>query len=89
MTITRKANVQKITAATKKFQSIGKVYILFLLLLLIGCVKKPVQAPVSGKVVNPSCVSNLRCDGEWVMKENDQLLCSGKLRANLACIPAK
>jgi hypothetical protein len=56
---------------------------------LVGCQKKPVQAPVAGKVVNPSCVTNLRCDGEWRINENEQLFCSGKIRANLACIPAK
>lgn len=67
----------------------AKVYILTLAILLTGCQKKPVQVPISGKVVENSCVSNLRCDGEWVINQNDQLFCSGKLRANLACIPAK
>jgi hypothetical protein len=68
----------------------AKVYLCMLLaLLLVGCAKKPVQAPVAGKVVNPSCVTNLRCDGEWHINENEQLFCSGKIRANLACIPAK
>jgi hypothetical protein len=72
--------------------------ILTLALLLTGCAKKPVQAPrdVAGKVVNPSCVKFLiqrsRSALRWRVariNENEQLFCSGKIRANLACIPAK
>lgn len=68
---------------------------LFLCLLFAGCAaKKPVNyVPPSASVEVPnSCVSALRCDGVWLLTDEDgHLYCNGKLKANLACrgVPTK
>lgn len=72
-------------------KSTPTLLILALLMSGLGCAAKKPYVPPTGTVSVPdSCVSNLHCDGEWLLADEDgHLYCKGKLKANLACRGSK